>query len=140
MGVTCVVGLLLGACGGSSQAAKPKPPKGDVQAVTYDYEIMMPTTLTPGVHTIGYTNAGNIDHEIVIFKPDRNDLHMPLDSSGDIDEESPLLTKVADSGEPLKPGHSESFETDSLTAGHYVAVCNLSGHYMKGMSLNLTVK
>ena len=120
--------------------AKAHSPKGDVHAITYDYEIAMPVKLTPGVHTIAFTNAGTVDHEVVIFKTDRTDLHMPLAASGDIDEESPLLTKVADSGDPLKPGHHETFKTDDLTPGHYVAVCNLTGHYMKGMSLNITVQ
>jgi uncharacterized cupredoxin-like copper-binding protein len=40
----------------------------------------------------------------------------------------------------MPPGHTESFKTDYLTPGHYVAVCNLPGHYKLGMSLNVTVK
>jgi len=137
-----VAAMSLTVCAGDSYAkTKSHGPKGEVQATTYDYEIAMPVKLTPGVHTIAFTNAGTVDHEIVIFKTDRTDLHMPLAAAGgDIDEESPLLTKVADSGDPLKPGHHETFKTDDLAPGHYVAVCNLTGHYMKGMSLNIIVQ
>jgi uncharacterized cupredoxin-like copper-binding protein len=50
-----------------------------------------------------------------------------------------LLTNVADSGEPLKAGGTESFKTAQLSPGHYVAVCNLPGHYRLGMKLDVTV-
>jgi uncharacterized cupredoxin-like copper-binding protein len=56
-----------------------------------------------------------------------------------VNEESPQLTSVADSGDALKPGATQSFNTDNLSPGHYVAVCNLPGHYRLGMKLNITV-
>jgi plastocyanin len=134
-------------CGGSAQATPIPRPKGDVQVATYDYEIAMPSTLTPGVHTIGLINHGKMEHELVMFKTDLSDLHMPLKADGDVNEDSPLLTKFVDSGSgpavdayAVPPGHTETFKTDYLTPGHYVAVCNLPGHYKLGMSLNVTVK
>jgi uncharacterized cupredoxin-like copper-binding protein len=63
-----------------------------------------------------------------------------LNADGDVNEESPQLTNVADSGEPLKAGASVSFPTDPLQPGHYVAICNLPGHYKLGMKLNITVR
>jgi uncharacterized cupredoxin-like copper-binding protein len=114
-------------------------PEGDVQASTVEYKVLMPTTLTTGKHTIGYTNNGTIPHEIVIFKTDLPANRLPLRADGDVNEESPLLTSVADSGNPLKAGGTKSFTTSPLTPGHYVAVCNLPGHYHLGMKLNVTV-
>jgi uncharacterized cupredoxin-like copper-binding protein len=115
-------------------------PAGDVQATTVNFKILMPTSLTAGKHTIGLTNNGSVPHEVVMFKTDLPANALPLKAGGDVDEESPLLTSVADSGEPLKPGGTESFKTDSLSPGHYVAVCNLPGHYGLGMKLNVTVR
>jgi uncharacterized cupredoxin-like copper-binding protein len=114
-------------------------PAGDVQATTVDFKIRMPTTLKPGKHTIGLTNDGKVPHEVVIFKTDLPANDLPLDANGDVNEESPQLTNVADSGKALQPGGTKSFKTASLTPGHYVAVCNLPGHYRLGMRLNLTV-
>jgi len=114
-------------------------PAGDVQATTVDFKIRMPTTLKPGKHTVGLTNDGKVPHEVVIFKTDLPANDLPLNADGDVNEESPQLTNVADSGKALKPGGEKSFSTASLTPGHYVAVCNLPGHYRLGMRLNVTV-
>src|SRR5262249_57884903 len=96
-------------------------------------------TLTTGKHTIGYTNNGTVVHEIVIFKTALPANRLPLSADGDVNEDSPLLQNVADSGDALKPGGAKSFATKSLVPGHYVAVCNLPGHYHLGMKLNVTV-
>jgi uncharacterized cupredoxin-like copper-binding protein len=145
--VLAVIAILATGCGGGQTAATIPPPKGDVQAVTYDYEVLMPSPLTPGVHTIGLTNKGVMRHELVMFKTDLPALHLPVKANGDVDEDSPLLTKVADSGsgpavdaDSVPPGHTETFTTDDLTPGHYVVVCNLPNHYKLGMAQNVTVK
>jgi uncharacterized cupredoxin-like copper-binding protein len=115
-------------------------PAGDVQATTVDYKVLMPTTLTTGKHTIGLTNNGTVGHEVVLFKTALPANKLPLKADGDVNEESPLLTSVADSGEPLEAGGTKSFRTADLSPGHYVAVCNLPGHYHLGMKLDITVR
>jgi uncharacterized cupredoxin-like copper-binding protein len=115
-------------------------PTGDVQASTVEYAIRMPTTLSAGKHTIGLTNDGSMPHELVIFKTDLPANRLPVSADGDVDEESPRLTNVADSGNSLRAGGTKSFTTASLAPGHYVAVCNLPGHYRLGMKLDLTVR
>jgi uncharacterized cupredoxin-like copper-binding protein len=114
-------------------------PAGDIQATTVNFKILMPRTLSTGTHTIGLTNNGSVDHEVVLFKTDLPANRLPLQANGDVNEDSPLLTNVADSGEPLKAGGTESFKTAQLSPGHYVAVCNLPGHYRLGMKLDVTV-
>ncbi len=115
-------------------------PVGDVQATTVDFKVMMPTTLATGTHTIGLTNNGTVGHEVVLFKTDLAANSLPLKADGDVNEESRLLASVGDSGAPLKAGATESFKTANLTPGHYVAVCNLPGHYHLGMRLDITVR
>jgi uncharacterized cupredoxin-like copper-binding protein len=115
-------------------------PAGDVQASTVDYKVLMPSTLKTGKHTIGFTNNGKVGHEIVIFRTALPASRLPLEANGDVDEESKLLVNVADSGDSLHPGGTKSFTTSSLTPGHYVAVCNLPGHYRLGMHLDVTVR
>lgn len=105
-----------------------------------EYKIIMPTKLTPGVHTLALTNTGTIPHELVIFETDLAANDLPLETSGDVNEESPDLHAVADSGDALKAGGDRTVKTDALRPGHYVAVCNLPGHYRRGMKLNVTVR
>jgi uncharacterized cupredoxin-like copper-binding protein len=115
-------------------------PAGDIQATTVNFKIEMPTTLTAGKHTIGFTNSGTVGHEIVLFKTDLAANDLPLKADGDVNEESPQLTSVGDSGDALKAGATQSFKTENLSPGHYVAVCNLPGHYRSGMKLDITVR
>jgi hypothetical protein len=104
-----------------------------------DFTIQMPHRLTAGVHTLTLTNDGPSAHELVIFRTDLDAADLPLDSNGDVDEESPELRVVADSGADLHEGETRSITTKALSPGHYVAVCNLTGHYQFGMTLNLDV-
>jgi uncharacterized cupredoxin-like copper-binding protein len=114
-------------------------PAGDIQARTVDFKVLMPSRLGTGTHTIGYTNDGKAPHEIVMFKTALPANRLPLGANGDVNEDSALLTNVADSGDALKPGGTKSFQTSALAPGHYVAVCNLPGHYRLGMRLDVTV-
>jgi uncharacterized cupredoxin-like copper-binding protein len=114
-------------------------PKGDIQASTVEYAIHMPHTLGTGHHIIGYTNNGKAGHEIVMFLTPLPANALPLNADGDVNEDSSQLVSVADSGDALAPGHSKSFTTVDLKPGHYVAVCNLPGHYKLGMHLDFTV-
>jgi uncharacterized cupredoxin-like copper-binding protein len=113
------------------------PAPAAIRATTVDYAINMPTTLSAGTHTIRFTNHGSIGHEIVIFKTDRAADALPL-KDGNVNEDA--LQSVADSGDALQPGGTETVTTADLTPGHYVVVCNLPGHYKAGMRLDLTVK
>lgn len=143
-GMLLTVGLLLAACGIAIAVAYAFPassgPAGDIQASTVEYAVRMPSTLTAGAHTIAYTNDGTLPHEIVMFRTTLPANQLPVEANGDVNEDSPLLTNVADSGDALAPGGSKSVKTTSLTPGHYVAVCNLPGHYRLGMHMDVTVR
>ena len=125
---------------GIAYAVRSTGPAGDIQASTVEYRITMPTTLTAGKHQIGLTNDGTIGHELVLFKTDLPADALPLSADGDVDEEAAQLTNVGDSGDSLAAGGTKTFSTSNLSPGHYVAVCNLPGHYRLGMKLNVTVR
>jgi uncharacterized cupredoxin-like copper-binding protein len=127
-----VIGLLTSNSGGGA-------PKGDIQATTVDYAIHMPHTLATGHHTVGLTNNGKEGHEIVMFRTTLPADNLPLQPNGDVNEEAPQLHSVGDSGDALPPGQTKSFTTTDLQPGHYVAVCNLPGHYKLGMHINIQV-
>jgi hypothetical protein len=125
---------------GASLALRSSGPAGDVAVKTTNFRITMVTRLRPGRHTFAYTNAGSAPHEFLLFRTDQPATALPLRPDGNVDEESPLLVSFADSGNQTAPGGSESVPTKApLTPGHYVAVCNLPGHYRLGMRLNVQV-
>jgi hypothetical protein len=114
------------------------PTLGDVPVSLEDYSITMSSKLSAGSHTFGITNDGKQPHELVVFRTDLPADSLPVDADGRVEEESPELENVADSGDPLKVGGTEAVK-GKLPPGHYVAVCNISDHYERGMQLNLTV-
>ena len=113
---------------------------GDVSVVVTNFRISMPTVLRPGRHTFALTNGGSVPHELLVFRTDLPGDGLPVGPDGDVVEDSPLLVKLVDSGNATSPGASASVPSSgSFTPGHYVAVCNLPGHYRLGMWLNVTV-
>jgi uncharacterized cupredoxin-like copper-binding protein len=132
--------LVAGVTIGASLLVRSSGPAGDVAAKTTEFRISMPRSLRAGHHTFAYTNKGSIPHELLVFRTDLAGNALPVKADGSVDEESPLLHKVADSGNETSPGRSESVPTTkTLAPGHYVAACNLPGHYQRGMWLDVTV-
>ncbi len=114
---------------------------GDVRVDETNFHISMPTVLPPGRHTFALTNSGTVPHELLVFRTDLPGNQLPIGPDGKVVEDSPLMVKLVDSGNATNPGTSASVPAaQSFTPGHYVAVCNLPGHYRLGMWLNVTVK
>jgi uncharacterized cupredoxin-like copper-binding protein len=125
---------------GWALAVRSTGPAGDVVTKTTNFRISMPKALRAGRHTFAYTNEGSVPHELLLFRTDLAGNSLPLRADGNVDEESPLLHKVADSGNQTAPGGSLAVPTtEALAPGHYVAVCDLPGHYQLGMRLDVTV-
>ena len=113
---------------------------GDVTVVETNFRIAMPTVLPPGRHTFAFSNNGSVPHELLVFRTDLPGNALPVGPDGNVVEESPLLVKIVDSGNATNPGASASVPASQpFTPGHYVALCNLPGHYRLGMWLNVTV-
>ena len=113
---------------------------GDVTVIETNFRISMPTALRAGRHTFAFSNQGTVPHELLVFRTDLPGNARPVGPDGNVVEDSPLLVKVVDSGNATNPGASASVPASrALTPGHYVALCNLPGHYRLGMWLNLTV-
>jgi uncharacterized cupredoxin-like copper-binding protein len=106
-----------------------------------DYKVALPsTTLTAGVKTLQITNAGAMQHELLVFHPsasiDPNNL--PTDSNGGINEDAPGINKISD-GDNIDPAGTQTRTVDLTQPGTYVFVCNLPGHYKLGMHTIVTV-
>lgn len=131
---------LAGAGRATAPTAAPTTASPGTVGVTLDeYSIALsPSSPTAGKVSFDVTNAGKIKHEFVMFGTDLPADALPLDKSGDVNEDSPQLHNVADSGRDLKSGASRTVRA-ALSPGHYVAVCNLPDHYAAGMRVDVTV-
>ena len=105
-----------------------------------DFELNTSTVSVPaGLVTFDVTNDGPSTHE---FNVDRTDLaaaNLPIDSTGlEVDESSPQLNRQ---GSVESAGEATTHHlTLDLAPGTYVVYCNLEGHYLSGMHVQITVR
>jgi hypothetical protein len=133
--VTTIAGFTWGASRGG--AAQPFP---SLTVTESDFTIVLSTSrASAGPTSLVVRNRGPSPHELVVFRTTLALGALPIGPDGNINEDSPKLVKVADSGTNIAPGQSRTLYT-ILTPGSYVAVCNLPGHYRLGMHAGLLVQ
>ena len=102
------------------------------------------TTVPQGTVSFLVSNAGSINHEMVILPLAgiEGAQTRPVGDDGKIDEAGSLgeasKTGGVGAGEGIEPG-AFSWVTVTLAPGRYELVCNIAGHYTAGMSTQLTV-
>jgi hypothetical protein len=104
-----------------------------------DFALHLPTTNLPaGTYVFVDTNHGPSAHELVMWKTNDPADRLPLLPNRRVNEDSPALSSVLDSGTSLDPGQTRLL-TATLAPGHYVIACNLPGHFISGMHLDVVV-
>jgi uncharacterized cupredoxin-like copper-binding protein len=107
-----------------------------------------PDAVPAGDVTFVAKNTGTIEHEAVVLKTNVAFDKLPITYGGD--PPAPVTTgankvsedaNIGETGDPnLKPGDTRVFTIKHMAGGNYVIVCNLAGHYAKGMRAALTVR
>ncbi len=95
------------------------------------------TSIKAGTVQITATNKGTMEHELVLLKTTTPANALPMSADGSTANED---ASGASAGEldAIPAGQSKS-NTFTLTAGHYVLICNEPGHYKQGMAIDFTV-
>jgi len=126
--VFAVIGLA--ACGAD-------PPDAPTIATLADFSLRLSATpVHTGTNQLLIYDTGDEQHELVIFKIDQPVQALALTPEGDLNED--LLTNVSD-GDNLSPGTTATRTADLTDAGTYLFVCNLPGHFKKGMYTTVTL-
>ena len=137
--------LLLAGVGCSTSSTPPKaatPTAGGTIGIGLNQWSITPTAakVSAGSVTFNVDNQGNITHEFVVLRTDTAAAAIKVGTFEDepdrIDEDH-AGTNVGETGD-LTAGAMKAI-TINLTPGHYVFVCNLSGHYQQGMHTDFTV-
>lgn len=112
----------------------------EVNVTETEMKVMLSSTTIPAGSTkFVVQNAGKVPHELVIFQTDLPIAQLPMKGKK-LDEDNSKLKNVADTGEEyLKGGETRTLEAN-LTPGHYVAICNVGRHFMRGMKAEFTVQ
>jgi uncharacterized cupredoxin-like copper-binding protein len=134
LGAVAVV-LAVSACGRSSGttstpsgASKDAAPR--IAVKVGDYSISLDREDAPrGDVTFDIRNDGGVAHEFVILKSDRAAAALPR--AGDEVAEDAAGNKQ-DEAEGIWPGTTVRLKV-TLKPGRYALICNLAGHYARGM-------
>jgi uncharacterized cupredoxin-like copper-binding protein len=115
----------------------PDPPDAPPIATLADFSIQLTSTpVHAGVNEFVIRNMGPAEHEFIAFKIEQPIADLALTAAGDLDEE--VLTNVSD-GPNLAPLTSATREVELTGPGTYLFVCNLPGHFEKGMYTIVTL-
>ncbi len=129
--------LALSGCGVATRAGA-QPAARSVRVTERDFRISGPRTLTAGNVRLDVENQGPDQHELLVARVGGS-ATLPLRSDGlTVDEERIQAAEVG-SLEPGAPGARRQLNL-RLAPGRYVLFCNMSGHYLGGMHLDLVVR
>jgi hypothetical protein len=128
--------LLTAACSSSShQAAKPEGEQ-TLRVNVRDFAIKAPRIVPAGNVLLRVSNAGPDTHELLLLRG-YGALQLRPDNLT-LDEDA-LKPRTVGTLEDDHPGSTRTWHL-RLAPGHYVLVCNMSGHYLGGMHAELTVR
>jgi uncharacterized cupredoxin-like copper-binding protein len=139
-------GIVFSACGddgnnSASTTTTQQSGSGPLEIRMDDYSFApKDATATAGDVKITAPNDGKVVHELVLFKTNRDPGSFQV-SGSEIDEKALEDSGAESPGEipDVPPGKSKS-TTVNLTPGTYAMICNVPGHYQRGMYGSVTVK
>ncbi len=133
------LGVLLVASATACTGDEPVP-TADVVARLEDFEIHLSSSrVHDGRVVIGMQNDGPTVHELVVARTDRPADNLPIGADGlSVAEEAPRF-RVLGEDENVLLDEQAALEL-TLAPGHYVLFCNLPGHYLGGMHVDLEVE
>jgi len=121
------------------QSAGTGPARTQQTVVAKDFKLTLSSAVWPaGDVQVVFDNRGPDTHELLMFAAGgmAGEMPMRLDAVT-VDEDSAQLHNVID--ETGTPAGGTQTVTVHLAPGHYVILCNMSGHYMAGMREDVTV-
>lgn len=135
--LSVVVAVVAVGCSGGATQTPVGEPKAAISAEVSEWEIKLDGTVgTADALTFTIKNTGEDTHEFVVVKTDLAADKLPVVD----DKVSEDAVEAVDEVEDIQPGSTETLSLSGLAPGKYVVICNLLGHYGKGMRTEITIK
>jgi uncharacterized cupredoxin-like copper-binding protein len=119
----------------TTPATTAPPAKGTVDATLGEWSVKLSSGTVPaGTVKLHVTDAGTMQHELVVLKTSKQ--------AGELGKAG--QSRIAETGHVGEVGNLDAGKSGDVTLhlkpGHYSLVCNLPGHYIAGMHVDLTVQ
>ena len=109
----------------TSTAASPSLPEGVVAVSLSEMDLLVSTAVAPaGEVTFEIRNAGELPHELVVIRTDEDADELPVEDVRVVERRLDIVAR----SEHIPAGQHVTLRAE-LEPGHYVLICNLSGHY-----------
>lgn len=119
-----------------SQAMEPLPSDVNVIVDMKEYSIALSVaTVKAGAVKFGIRNNGTMVHDFDLIRTDLALDKLPIDSGAAKARDDGLVKQMIN----IAANRSATLSAN-LTAGHYVIICNVAGHYQLGMRAELKVE
>ena len=103
---------------------------GAISTLLTEFDITLSAaSAPPGEVVFEVRNAGALPHEVILVRTELDAAELPVHDGAVHEDSLDIVTEVRD----LAAGESATM-TAELEAGHYVLICNLSGHYESGVN------
>jgi uncharacterized cupredoxin-like copper-binding protein len=115
-------------------------PEGVIAVSLSEMDLLLSGATAPaGAVTFQIRNAGELPHELVVIRTDKDATQLPVEEVKVVERRLEIVAR----SEHLAAGQESTLNVD-LAPGHYVLICNLSGHYEQsqfgpGMRANFDV-
>jgi uncharacterized cupredoxin-like copper-binding protein len=123
--------LLIAGCGSASGAGVGVP------IAERDFRISAPAHVNAGDVRFAIRNRGPVAHELILVKVGKAPL--PLRRDGLTVDEDAVAARTVDSVEPQPAGKLTVLQV-RLAPGRYELFCNMAGHYLGGMHVELVAR
>ena len=132
--------LALVLAGGATGCAStgPRPVSRTIRVVERDFKIDAPQTVRAGDVTVMLHNKGPEAHELLLVRVQPL-AALPLRADGMTVDEDALESVTVGALEPGPPGSVRRIHVH-LKPGSYELLCNMSGHFMGGMSTRMVAR
>jgi uncharacterized cupredoxin-like copper-binding protein len=100
-----------------------------VKITLEDFKIVAPAHIASGDVDLVVHNKGPDAHELIVVRATRP---LPMRTDGVTADEDAFEKITVGTLEPGAPGATRHLHV-TLKPGHYVLICNMSGHYLGGM-------
>lgn len=125
-----------GSSPGASTGAASATPSDSISVTLADWSIApSPAVGKAGKITFTIKNSGANTHELVVVKTDTAADKLPVENDEVPEDELTIVDEVED----IEAGKDATLTIDNLEPGHYALICNIEGHYVKGMHADFTV-